>query len=388
MSATSRALWALALGGFAFGTGEFVSMGLLPDIARDAGVSIPAAGHLISLYALGVMLGAPVLAVCTARWRRRPLLMALTAGYALANLGTGVAPGFAAVSVLRLAAGLPHGTYFGVAALVGAALVPPGQRARAVGLVMLGLTGAMLLGAPLATWVGQQFGWHAAFVLVGLVAACATLLIRYAVPDLPAVQTVSPLRELGALARPQVWLTLGIAAIGFGGMFCVFSYIKPTLTEVSGISVGHIPLLLALFGLGGVAGNLLGARLADRALLPSIGGVLLYAVLVLLGFVTLVHSAAGAALAVFLLGSTVALGPALQIRLMDVAGDAQTLAAALNHSAFNLANALGAWLGGMAIAAGLGWAATGYIGALLAVGGLLIFFASCAVSDVKAHTTA
>jgi len=379
---TSRALLALSIGGFSIGTGEFVIMGLLPEVARDVDIALPAAGRLISAYALGVVVGAPLVAVLAARWPRRSLLIALMAFYALANFATALAPGYLAIGMARFASGLPHGAYFGVAALVAAGIARPNQRARAVGFVMLGLTGAMLLGVPLATWLGQQFGWHAAFALVGGVALLATLLIRYCVPDLPAATSAHPLRELGALARPQVWMTLAIAGIGFGGMFCVFSYIKPTLIEVSGLDLAQMPLVLSIFGCGGVAGNLIGARLADRALMPTIGGTLLYSAVLLAGFGILAHHVPSAMLGVFLLGSTVALGPAIQIRLMDVAGDAQTLAAALNHSAFNFANALGAGLGGMAIAAGWGWTSLGSIGAGLAIGGLLVFGISLAVQRV------
>lgn len=368
-----RAILALGVGGFAIGTGEFVIMGLLPEVAKDIGVSIPQAGHVISAYALGVVIGAPVLAVLAAGWHRRALLIALMAVFAAGNFASALAPGYLSLNLLRFVAGLPHGTYFGVAALVAATLAPPGRRARAVGLVMLGLTGATLVGVPIAAWLGQWFGWRAAFVFVGIVALAAIVLLRRDIPDIAAAAGASPWRELGALRRKQVWLTLGIAAIGFGGMFSVFSYVKPTLIEVAGLPVGGVPFVLALFGLGMVVGNLVGARLADRSLMRTIGGLLAYAALVLVAFSFAAHHVVTAAINVFLIGTTVAIGPALQIRLMDVAGEAQTLAAALNHSAFNMANALGAWLGGVAIAAGLGWTATGWVGALLAVGGLGVF---------------
>jgi DHA1 family inner membrane transport protein len=381
-----RAILALAVGGFAIGTGEFVIMGLLPEVARDIGVSIPEAGHVISAYALGVVVGAPVLAVLAAGWGRRTLLMALMAVFALGNFASAVAPGYLSLNLLRFASGFPHGTYFGVAALVAAALAPPARRARAVGLVMLGLTSATLVGVPLAAWLGQLFGWRAAFLLVGAIALVAIALIRSNVPDLKPIAGASPLRELGALKRKQVWLTLGIAAIGFGGMFAVFSYVKPTLIEVSGLAVNHVPLVLALFGVGMVAGNLVGSRLADKALMRTIGGVMVYAAIVLLAFTFTPHHWLAASLNVLLVGTIVAIGPALQIRLMDVAGDAQTLAAALNHSAFNMANALGAWLGGMAIDAGLGWTSTGWVGALLALAGLGIF--GWMVSDLRVSASA
>jgi len=229
---------------------------------------------------------------------------------------------------------------------------------------------------PIAAWLGQHLGWRAAFVLVGAIAALACVLIRRGVPDLPAAHGASPLRELGALAKPQVWLTLGIGAVGFGGLFSVFSYIKPLLTDVTGMSVNAVPLVLALFGLGMVVGNLIGSRLADKSLMRTIAGVLVWDALVLGAIVFTAPDVIAISVNVFLVGTIVAIAPALQIRLMDVAGDAQTLAAALNHSAFNIANALGAWLGGVAIAAGLGWTSTGWVGSLLAFAGMAVFAAS------------
>jgi DHA1 family inner membrane transport protein len=320
-----------------------------------------------------VVIGAPALAVLASGWGRRALLIALMAAYALANFGSALAPGYVSLNVLRFISGLPHGTYFGVAALVAASLAPPGRRASAVGLVMLGLTGATLVGVPIASWLGQHFGWRAAFVFVGVIAAIAVLLLRIGVPYVPADKAAGPMRELRALGNKHVWLTLGIGAIGFGGMFAVFSYIKPTLTEVAGLPLERVPFMLALFGTGMVVGNVVGARLADKALMRTIGGLLLWSVLVLGGFVFAAQHVVTAGIGIFLVGTIVAIGPALQIRLMDVAGEAQTLAAALNHSAFNFANALGAWLGGVAITAGLGWTSTGWVGALLAVAGFGVF---------------
>lgn len=364
---------ALGMGGFSIGTGEFVIMGLLPDAARDLHVSIPSAGHLISAYAMGVVVGAPVLAVLGARMGRRALLMALMSCYALGNFASAVAPGYFAMMLMRLVSGLPHGTYFGVAALVAASMAPAGKRAQAVGYVMLGLTMATLVGVPLAAGLGQWLGWRAAFALVGAVALVAVVLIACWIPGLPAAPGASPWRELGALRRKQVWLTLGIAAIGFGGMFAVFSYVKPTLMNLAHLPEAGVPLVLALFGVGMVLGNVVGSYLADKALMPTIGGLLVWS-----GLVSVLFSFAASHLwlgsfTVMLVGTAVALGPALQIRLMDVAGEAQTLAAALNHSAFNMANALGAWLGGLAISGGLGWASTGWVGLLLSVGGLVVF---------------
>ena len=366
-------MFALGVGGFAIGTGEFVIMGLLPEVASDIGVSIPQAGHVISAYAVGVVIGAPVLAVLAAGWHRRALLIALMAMFAAGNFASALAPGYLSLNLLRFATGLPHGTYFGVAALVAAALAPPERRARAVGLVMLGLTGATLAGVPIAAWLGQVYGWRAAFVFVGVIALMAVVLLHRDIPDIAPAAGASPWRELGALRRKQVWFTLGIGAIGFGGMFAVFSYIKPTLIEVAGLPLAGVPFVLALFGLGMVAGNLVGSRLADKSLTRTIAGLLVWSMLVMLLFPLAAQHVVTASISVFLLGTIVAIAPALQIRLMDVAGPAQTLAAALNHSAFNTANALGAWLGGAAISAGLGWTSTGWVGALLAVAGMGVF---------------
>ncbi len=386
-----RARWAelaLAIGGFGIGTGEFVMMGLLPSVAGDFGVSIPMAGHVISAYALGVVVGAPLIAVMAARWPRHRLLLALMAFFAVGNVASALAPGYASLLVVRFLAGLPHGAYFGVASLVAASLVPANERARAIGRMMLGLTGATLAGVPFATWIGQTSGWRAAYVLVGAIGVLTCVLIYRYVPRAGPVEGASPRRELSALSRKQVLLTLGIGSVGFGGLFCVYSYITPTLTHVAGLPVRYVPFVLAVFGVGMILGNLLGSWLADRALLRTIGAVLIWNAVVLGSFSVAAHYAWAATGVVLLVGTGVAIVPALQIRLMDIAEDAQTLAAALNHSAFNIANALGAWLGGIAIDAGLGWASTGWVGALLAVGGLLIFVVSVAEEARKARSNA
>lgn len=375
-----RAELALALGGFGIGTGEFVIMGLLPDVARQTGASIPAAAQAISSYALGVVVGAPVIAVLAARSRQHLLLIALMAWFALGNVLSACAPGLPWLVGSRFLAGLPHGAYFGVAALVAAALAPPDRRAQAVGRVMLGLTGATVAGVPIATGLGQALGWRAAFGFVGLIGGVAATAIWFCVPRRPANPLASPLRELQAFRRPQVLWTLGVGSVGLGGLFCVFSYITPTMTQVAGLPGRWMPAVLAVFGVGMISGNLIGAKLADRALMPTIAGALIWNVVAMGLFPWTAHHAGLALVNVLLIGHGVALVPALQIRLMDVAEDAQTLAAALNHSAFNVANALGAWLGGLAISSGLGWTATGWVGAGLAVVGLTIFAGSVAAA--------
>jgi DHA1 family inner membrane transport protein len=361
--------FALAVGGFGIGTGEFGIMGLLPDVAGDIGVSIPVAGHVISAYALGVVVGAPVIAVLAAKLSRRMLLLALMTVFAVGNVASALAPDYGWLVVLRFLTGLPHGAYFGVASLVAASMAQPNQRARAVGRVMLGLAVATLVGVPLATSFGQTLGWRAAFVAVGAIGALATLLIWRFVPADRADADASPLRELGALRRLQVWLTLGIGAVGSGGMFAVFSYITPTLVNVAGIRESLVPFVLCVFGTGMIIGNVAGSRLADRALLPTIGGLLVWNAIVL-GLLVFTAGHAWLAVTNLLLIGT---GFAVQTRLMDVAADAQMLAASLNHSAFNIANALGAWTGGLTIAAGYGWTSTGWVGTSFALGGLGVF---------------
>ncbi|ALM82400.1 MFS transporter [Bordetella sp. N] len=379
---TRRALFALGVGGFAIGTGEFVIMGLLPDAARDLDISIPQAGHLISIYALGVVIGAPLLAVLGARWARRSFLIGLMLVFALGNFVSAMAPGFVSMALARFATGFPHGTYFGVAALVAAGLVAPHRRAQAVAMVLLGLTIATLIGVPIAAAIGQMLGWRSAFAIVGAIGLLTAYAVWRWVPYVAGDKRASPLRELSALRNKQVVLTLGIGAIGSGGIFTVFSYIKPTMTELAHMPEAWVPVVLALFGAGMVSGNLMGSRFADRNMEKTIRSVLIWAVGVMGAFYFSAHSPFLGPLNVLLIGTVVALAATLQTRLMDVAGDAQTLAAALNHSAFNIANALGAWLGGLSIDAGLGWSSTGWVGSLLALAGLGIH--AWALADMRA----
>ncbi|MEQ1405261.1 MFS transporter [Neorhizobium sp. Rsf11] len=367
---------ALAVGGFGIGTGEFAIMGLLPDVAATYDVSIPMAGYVISAYALGVVVGAPIIAALSARMPRRTLLLCLMGLFAVGNILSAIAPDFWSFTALRFITGLPHGAYFGVAALVAASMVPFHKRARAVGRVMLGLTVATLVGTPIATFMGQMLNWRTAFFLVGGIGAVTVALLWYFQPRDQVQEGASLKRELGAFGRPQVWLTLGIAAVGFGGMFSVFSYIASTTTVTARMPVAMVSIVLVLFGIGMNVGNILGSRLADVSLKGTIGGVMVFNVIVMSTFGLWAQYPVVLCLCVFLIGCGFAAGPALQTRLMDVAADAQTLAAASNHSAFNIANALGAWLGGLVIAWGWGFAATGYVGAFLSLLGLGVFFAS------------
>jgi DHA1 family inner membrane transport protein len=370
------ALAALALGGFAIGTSEFVAMGLLPQIAAGVNISIPAAGHVVSAYALGVVVGAPVLAGLGARFPRRTLLIALMVAFTAGNVLSALAPSYSMLVGARFLAGFPHGAYFGVASLVAADLAGPERKARAVSRVLLGLSIANVLGVPVATWVGQTFGWRVAFAGAATLAVATAVSVGRLVPWAPADHTATLRRELTALRRPQVLLAVATGAIGGGGMFAVYSYISPILTDRSGLALSAVPVALAIWGLGMVAGNLLGGRLMDWRPVPVMFGVfLLMAAMFALFAVTSAHAVI-ALPTIFLLGMSVILPTGLQMRLMDVAGDAQTLGAALNHSAFNLANALGAWLGGLVLAAGWGLTAPMWVGVGLSLAGMAVFAAS------------
>jgi DHA1 family inner membrane transport protein len=364
--------FALAMGGFAIGTTEFATMSLVPYFSKGLGIDEPTAGHVISAYALGVVVGAPLLAVAAAKWSRRTLLIALMASFALFNALSALAPTYHWMLLFRFLSGLPHGAYFGIASLVAASLVPNDQRSQAVGRIMLGLSVATVLGVPAANWLGQAVGWRWGFAIVAVLALITVLLVLWLAPQDRPQHGASPLRELRALANGQVWLTLGVSAIGFGGLFCVYTYVASTLMHVTGTPAWGVPLVLAIFGMGMIAGNLVVPRFADRALMPTGAALLLASAVALSLYPLAAHSLLWVSIDVFAIGFAGALGPVLQTRLMDVAGEAQALAAALNHSAFNTANALGPWLGGLAIAAGYGWTSTGWVGALLALGGLAI----------------
>ena len=367
------ALAALALGGFAIGTGEFVAMGLLPEVARGIGVSIPTGGHVISAYALGVVVGAPLLAALGAKYPRRRLLVVLMGALVAGNVLSALAPSYEVLVGARFLSGLPHGAFFGVASLVAADLADPSRRATAVARVLLGLSVANVVGVPAATWLGQGLGWRAAFAAVAVLGVLTILGVLRAVPSLAADPHATVKRELGALRRPQVWFALGIGAIGGGGLFAVYTYISPILTDRAGVSSSLVPVALGIVGAGMVAGSLVSGRVVDRlrpvpAMFASLG--LMAACFAL--FAVTSASPVLAVASVFLLGLGVALPTALQVRLMDVAGDAQTLAAALNHSSFNAANALGAWLGGLVLAAGYGLTAPMWVAVGLSFAGILL----------------
>ncbi|AIK96876.1 MFS transporter [Candidatus Paracaedibacter acanthamoebae] len=366
-------LFALAMGGFAIGTTEFASMSLVPYFSHDLQIDEPTAGHVISAYALGVVIGAPLIALLAARFPRRQLLLALMAVFALGNFLTALSPSYSWMLSLRFLSGLPHGAYFGVAALVAASLVPFRQRTQAVARTMLGLTVATIIGVPLANWIGQTIGWRFGFILVSLLALITVMLVWQFAPQDRPKSTTSPLQELSALKRKQVWITLGMGAIGFGGLFAVYTYAASTMLNITHVSPHLIPVVLGIFGLGMTCGTLWAAWAADRRLMLTAGGLLLWSAVWLAFYPLVTRNIWALSIVIFMIGTGGGLGTVLQTRLMDVAGDAQTLAAALNHSAFNFANALGPFLGGLAIHAGYGFPSTGWVGCGLALGGFIFW---------------
>lgn len=370
------AVAALAMGGFAIGTTEFVSMGLLPQIAQGVHESNPTTGHAISAYALGVVVGAPVLAYYGARFPRRALLIALMAAFVVGNVVTALASSYHMLLLARFASGLPHGAYFGVASLVAASLAEPDRRGRAVALVMLGLSFANVVGVPIATWLGQQVSWRSAYVLVGVLGLATVLLVRRYIPALPGDPHATGRRELSLFAIPQVWLTLLVGAIGFGGMFAVYTYIAPTVTHVGHLPKGTVPFFMAAFGVGMVFGTWVAGRLADWSIMRSlfIGSLGMGAVLALF-WLAAPHGwwLLPVVFAITTLGSVLVVN--LQLRLMHVAGPAQTLGAAMNHASLNIGNALGALLGGIAVEHG-GYRDPALVGVALALAGLVILTVS------------
>ncbi|MGP0223790.1 MFS transporter [Paenarthrobacter sp. NCHU4564] len=365
------AILSLAMGGFAIGTTEFAMMGLLKEVEQGLQISTPEAGNLISAYALGVVIGAPVFAAFGAKLPRKHLALGLMLFLAIANLTSFIAPDYGLMLLSRFASGLPHGAFFGVAAVIAAGLVAPTKRGWAISMVMAGLTVSNVIGVPLATWVGQTFGWRLLFVIVGAIGLATVAMVWKFVPFEAAHPEASIRRELGALKRLQVWLALLIGIIGFGGFFAVYTYIAHTMTGVAGIPESLIPAVVALYGLGMVVGNIIGGRLADRSVMGSIYWIMPGIALALVVYAVAAHWAWSAFAMAFVVGGIGSmLTPALQTRLLDAAPGAASLASSLNHSALNIANALGAFLGGTVIAWGWGYVAPALVGAVLAVLGL------------------
>ncbi|WP_411085427.1 MFS transporter [Streptomyces sp. 061-3] len=367
------ALLALAISAFGIGTTEFVMMGLLPNVADDLGTSVPTAGYLVSAYALGVVLGAPLLTAVGSRVPRKRMLLLLMALFTLGNLASALAPGFGWLVAGRFLAGLPHGAFFGVGAVVAARLVGEGRQARAVATMFLGLTVANIVGVPAATLLGQHLGWRATFLVVGVIGLGSMAALARLVPHIPVDAQQGLGHELRALGNRQVLLGLLTAVLGFAGVFAVYSYLSAMTTEAMGFGESSVTLVLALFGIGMTLGALAAGPLTDRALRPTLYGSLTALAVVLVVFPFAVQVKWAALVMVVLLGGVGFMTTTpLQMLVMNKAKDAPTLASASNHSAFNLANAGGAWLGGAAIAAGWGWTSPALVGAVLTVAGLAV----------------
>ncbi len=384
------AVFALAVGGFAIGTTEFVTMGVLPQVADGVGVSIPVAGRVISAYALGVVVGAPLIAYFGAKLPRRKLLIGLMAAYAAFNALSALAPNYPTLMVARFFDGLPHGGYFGVASLVAASMVAPERRGRAIALVLMGLPVANVLGVPVATWLGQTLGWRASYWVVAGLAALTIVMVLTYVPDCPGNPEATGRRELLALRKPQVWFAIVAGAIGFGGMFALFSYVAPLATRVGDLSDSAVPVFLLTLGLGMVFGNWLAGRAMDWSLRKSLLGSPVALALALLASWLLApygYAALPALFAVTTFGSVMALG--LMMRLIDAAEHAETIGAALSHGSLNIGNALGAGLGGLTIAAGYGYRSPLAIGAVLSLAGFAVLAAGFALDrSPAAHSEA
>lgn len=363
---------AMALGAFAIGTTEFTSMGLLPLIADDFSITEETASTVISVYAIGVVVGAPLIAAFTSKLPRRRLIILLIGFLLVGNLLTALAPSYGVLLVARFIAGMPHGAYFSVANLAAASMAPEGSRGKAMAAIGMGLAVATVGGVPAAQALGQALGWHAAYLLVVAIAAVTMMLLFFLFPHMTQMKQTDMSTEFGALRNSQVWLTVILGTVGFGGMFAVYTYITWTMTEVAGMDAKWTWARLMAYGIGMTLGNAVGGALADRNLEFSIIFALVCMVAISVIFYFAAHNVWGGAISFGVLaffGAT--LVPSLQLRLVEVAGDAQTLAAALNQSALNIANAAGAAIGGAVVGAGLSYNSTSLAGAALAVAGCL-----------------
>lgn len=378
-------LLALAISAFAIGTTEFLIMGLLPDVARDLHVTIPAAGLLVTGYALGVAAGAPLLAVLTSRMPRKLALQLLMGVFIVGNVMCAVAGNYALLMVARVVASFAHGSFFGIGAVVAASLVPQDKRASAIAMMFTGLTLATVLGVPFGTAIGQQFGWRVAFWIVSGLGVVALIGVTALVPNLHGVAPAKLGHEVRVLRDPQVWLALGMTVLGFGGVFVVFTYIAPILEQVSGFSPRGVTLMLVLFGVGLTLGNMLGGKLADRALMRSLMGILAALAVVMAIFTKTSHASVPAAITVFVWGvAAFATVPPLQMRVVAKASAAPNLASTLNIGAFNVGNAMGAWLGGLAISHGVALAVLPWVAAAVAMGALVLTWTAARLDARKA----
>ncbi|WP_225034446.1 MFS transporter [Paraburkholderia sp. XV] len=366
-------LLALAISAFAIGTTEFVIMGLLPDVAKDLAVSLPSAGLLVSGYALGVAVGAPLLAVVTSKMPRKLALQLLMGVFIVGNVLCAIASDYPVLMIARVVTSFAHGSFFGIGAVVAASLVPQEKRASAIALMFTGLTLANVLGVPFGTFIGQMFGWRVAFWIVAAFGVLSLAGVTALVPNRHDTGPAGLGHEVRVLKDPQVWIALTMTVLGFGGVFVVFTYIAPILEQVSGFTPQGVTLILVLFGVGLTVGNTIGGKLADRSLMPSLMGILIALAVVMAVFAHTSHSQIAAAVTVFIWGiAAFATVPPLQMRVVEKAKAAPNLASTLNIGAFNVGNAGGAWLGGLAISHGYGLDALPYVAALVALAALAL----------------
>ncbi|MEV0083917.1 MFS transporter [Saccharopolyspora sp. NPDC050642] len=369
------ALLALAIGAFGIGTTEFVIMGVLPQVAGEFGVSIPAAGWLVSGYALGVVIGAPILTVLGTKVSRKKMLLFLMGIFIAGNALSAAAPTFGVMLVGRVVASFAHGAFFGIGSVVAANLVAPEKKASAISLMFMGLTIANIIGVPGGTYVGQAAGWRVTFGIVALLGVIGFLGVAMLVPEQGKPEAARIRTEFAAFRNVQVWLAMAMTVLGYGGVFAAITYIAPMMTDVAGYSEGGVTWLLVLFGIGMFLGNLLGGKFADKALMPMLFATLAALAVALLLFTVTAHSQVLAAITLPIIGALgFATVPPLQKWVLDQASAAPTLASAANIGAFNLGNALAAWLGGVVIAAGFGYTSPNWVGAMLAGTALLLSF--------------
>ncbi|MCK9918442.1 MFS transporter [Microbacteriaceae bacterium K1510] len=386
------AVYALTAGAFGIGTTEFLIMGLLLQVAADMHVSVPTAGLLISGYALGVFVGAPILTIATRRMPRKTVLLALMAIFTLGNIACALAPNYALLMAARVLTSLAHGTFFGVGSVVATGLVAADKRASAIATMFVGLTIATLLGVPFGAWFGLQFGWRAAFWAIAGVGVAAFAVLVLLVPNkVGANDEVAPLRdELKVVVQPQVQLGLLMTTLGFAGLFTVFTYIQPILTRVTGFPEAAVSPILLVFGVGLGIGNIAGGRFADRGLARALIGTLVGLALTLVVFAPTMPSKVLSIVVLTLIGAaSFATVAPLQLRVLEKAGPTgQTLASSLNIAAFNLGNALGAWIGGVTINAGLGLKALPLVAAAVTAAGLAVAFVSLRLDRPRIATEA
>jgi MFS transporter, DHA1 family, inner membrane transport protein len=378
-------LLALAMSAFAIGTTEFVIMGILPDVARDLGVTIPSAGLLVSGYALGVTVGAPLLAVLTSKLPRKFALQMLMAIFIVGNVLCAISPNYTVLMVARVVTSFAHGSFFGIGAVVAASLVPQEKRASAIAMMFTGLTLANVLGVPFGTFIGQEFGWRTTFWVVAAIGVLSLAGVAALVPNRHDAGAVGLGHEVRVLKEPQVWLALAMTVLGFGGVFIVFTFITPILEQLGGFSPRSVTLILVLFGTGLTIGNAIGGKLADRALMPSLMGILAALAVVMVIFAKTSHSPVLSAVTVFVWGiAAFATVPPLQMRVVEKAKHAPNLASTLNIGAFNFGNAAGAWLGGLVLTHGHGLDTLPLVAAAVAIAALALTWVAARL-DVPAR---